>query len=94
MTIQCRHCKCAIKSVGPPSDFEEAQVLELMARHLVAKHRDKAALLQEEVGLVSTYLMISRHVTVPPAETVLMKLFEESAEAVMRLFANDAKPVA
>lgn len=98
MTIRCKVCKCAITSIGPPHQRETEQVMELMARHLVSRHKDKALTLKQDSTtlylLLSTYLMITRYVDVPPAETVLLKAIQDGTQALLTLFAEDVKPVA
>ena len=98
MIVHCRLCKCAIKSIGPPSDNELAQVMDLFARHLVSQHKGQAITLKKDAEtlfpLLATHLMISRFIDVPPTETVALKAIEEATEAIMRLFVQEAKPVA
>ena len=98
MTIHCKLCHFAIKNIGPPIQREIEQVMELMARHLVSKHKDKALTLKQDSTtlflLLSTYLMITRYVDVPPTETVLLKAIEDGTQALLGLFAEEAKPVA
>lgn len=98
MTVRCKLCKCAIKSIGPPTDNETAQVMELMTRHLVSRHRDKALTLKQDAEtlflLLTTYLMVARFVDVPPTETVLLQTIEAATQSLVSLFAEDAKPVA
>ena len=97
MIIHCKLCKCAIKSIGPPNELETAQLMELMARHLVSRHKSKAEELKLDVQalmpLLSTYLMITRFVDVPPDQTVLAQAIDAATQALIRIFAEEAKPV-
>lgn len=97
MILHCKLCKCAIKSIGPPNEFETAQLMELMARHLVSRHKSKAEELKLDVQallpLLSTYLMITRFVDVPPDQTALSETIEAATQALLRIFAEETKPV-
>lgn len=97
MTIQCKVCGCSIKSIGPASVNDAHEVLELMAKHLVSRHKRQAQSLKEQIDtlflLLSTYMMIRHYVTIPPDEIELFQKVHEGELALMSLLSAEEKTV-
>lgn len=98
MTIYCKLCNLPITSGLALTTPESEQVMELMARHLVAKHKSAAVELKQEVDMLyplfASYLLITRYVRVPPTASELLKAMEDGAQAIANLLAESAKPAA
>jgi hypothetical protein len=71
--------------------------MEIMAKHLIGKHKNEAIALRQDVDalyiLLSGYLLATRYVRIPPEETGLLKAVTEGNQALLNLFAEDVKPV-
>ena len=91
MTIACQVCGQIFTSQLPPNQAQ-SHVIAQMTKHLGAAHRQEAEELATIIAATSTYLLISRYVDIPPAESELQKSFELNEKSLFELLGVDPQP--
>ena len=91
MTITCQLCGLKFES-KLPANKAQSDVLAQMSTHLGAAHRAEAEELATIIAATSTYLLISRYVDIPPAETELQKSFELNEKSLFELLGVNPQP--
>ena len=91
MTLYCKLCNYAIKPIGPHATSDTEFTMELLAKHLKARHPEDAQSLAVCLVLLSSYLLIHTYARIPPQEKIFQEYMDQAQQELLHLFSEDLK---
>lgn len=84
MKVQCTICRSDITASEPGA------VLQGMSEHLVTRHQNQAAELNQLICLFSTFALLKRFAKVSVSETEIREVYDAAEQILLSLFGPPA----